>query len=93
MDNQISLDDAFKEVYTVLTFSDSSITSKIPDDVYRSIVEHAANSNLEPVIDSNKELLDQAISEEGKDLLAIIYYSFVCDAEEKKDLFRIWSGM
>ncbi len=93
MDNQINLDDAFKEVYTVLTFSDSSITSKIPDEVYRSIIEHAANSNLEPVIDTNKDLLDQAISEEGKDLLSIIYYSFVCNEEEKKNLFKIWSGM
>ena len=91
--SNIRLDDAFKEVYTVLTFTDQSITDKIPNDVYHSIVEHAANSNLEPEIDINKDLLDQNISEEGKDLLAIIYYSFVCNDEEKKDLFKVWSGM
>jgi len=93
MENQISLDDAFKEVYTVLTFSDKDITSKIPDEVLRSIVEHASNSSIEPRIDMEKDLLDQDISEEGKDLLSIIYYSFVCNEEEKKNLFKIWSGM
>ena len=93
MDNQISLDDAFKEVYTVLTFSDDAVTSKIPDEVFRSIVEHASNSSIEPNIDTEKDLLDQDISEEGKDLLSIIYYSFICNEEEKKDLFKLWSGM
>ena len=92
MNNLINLDDVFKEVYSVLTFSDQAITDKIPTEIYQDILERAANSTLEPKIDMDKSLLEQDISQEGKDLLSLLYYSFVCNEEEKKNLFRIWEG-
>ncbi|MBR2289205.1 MAG: hypothetical protein IJ867_00935 [Clostridia bacterium] len=84
------ISDVYKEALTVLSNCDSDVIAKIPDKVFKALNKLAADSNLEFYIDSEKSLAEQDISEECKDLLSIIYYTYMSDKEEKKEILSTW---
>lgn len=53
--------------------------------------ELATNSNNCIKIDINKKLSEQEISETGKDLITLIYYSYLATEEEKQQLQESWN--
>ncbi len=79
-----------KEVLTVLSYCDKNIINKIPNSLIKELVNYAADSNIECVINSEKKLEEQNISEESKDLIALIYYSFIANEEGKKEIKENW---
>ena len=44
-------------------------------------------------LDSNKKLRDQNISEECKDLISLIYYNYIADENEKKEILKILKSL
>ena len=82
----------YKEVYTILTFFDTNLINKIPDDFFIKISQLAAKSNYNFYVDSTKSLMEQEISQESKDLLSYIYYQFVAKDYEKQELLKIWEA-
>lgn len=83
--------DVYKEVLTVLAYFNDDFIEKIPDKVLKKLNELAADSKTDFYIDTEKNLYEQNISEESKDLISLIYYNFVADKNEKKELLKIWS--
>lgn len=83
--------DVYKEVLTVLAYFNDDFIEKIPDKVLKKLNELAADSKTDFYIDTEKKLYEQNISEESKDLISLIYYNFVADKNEKKELLKIWS--
>ena len=79
-----------KEVLTVLSHCDKEIINKIPNSLIKELVNCAADSNIECVINSKKNLEEQNISEESKDLIALMYYSFIASEEGKKEIKENW---
>ncbi len=77
MENDLKVYDIFKEVYATLTYSDSEVISKIPDHILQKIMLFAANSNIEPAIDVDKELSEQSISEEAQSILAVLWQLYM----------------
>ena len=85
------MSDTAMEVITVLEYTDNSICYKIPDRFINELKKLAETSNKKIEIDETRSLNEQKISEESKDLLALIYYSYIADEEEKKKIVKKWN--
>ena len=84
--------DVYKEVFVVLSNFNKEIIEKIPSRVFNKIANLAADSEIEVNIDMTKELEDQNISEESKDMISLLYYKYIADDNEKLELIKIWSN-
>ena len=78
------------EVLTVLEYVDYKLKEKIPMNIYNYLKELAYKSNYNFEFDETKSLEEQNISEQGKDFLALIYYSYIAENNEKEQLEKIW---
>lgn len=85
------INDVCKEVITILGFFNIDIIEKIPSKILKKLNELAADSELNYYIDKEKHLIDQDISEKGKDLIALLYYSYIATENEKNELSKIWN--
>ena len=75
-----------KETVEILNYFDSSFVSKISVDFLSLLKELARKSSITVTIDKNKKLEEQAISEECKNLIALIYRDYIADEEEKRNM-------
>lgn len=85
------IQDTCKQVLTVLAFFEKSILKKIPSKAFINLNNLAADSKKDYYIDKRKDLLGQNISEEAKDLIALLYYTYIADGNEKNELLEIWN--
>ena len=90
-DNQ-EMSNLAKETLEVLKYFDLDFVSKISDNFLKQLEELAKNSKLVVNVDKNKELKDQNISDECKDLISIMYYRYVASEEEKREITNIWKN-
>lgn len=90
MKNIIDKKDIYKEVFVILSHFNNELLNKLPRPLFNELVDLAADSNFEVDIDPTKKLEEQNISEESKNLISLIYYKFVADDDEKKELIKIW---
>lgn len=85
------MNDVAKEVFWVLYYFDNELIKNIPVKFLTYIKELATKSDKEVNIDIQKELDEQNISEESKDLIALIYYSYIANKEEKEKIEELWN--
>lgn len=78
------------EVLTVLEYVDYELREEIPISIYNYLKELAYKSNYNFEFDENKSLREQNISEQSKDFLSLIYYSYIAENSEKQQLEDIW---
>ncbi len=90
MNNQ-EINDVAKETLTVLSYFDDNLIKKIPEKFLDYLRNLASTSNYVTHVDVEKKLVNQDISEESKDLIALIYYSYIADEEEKKEIIKSWN--
>lgn len=90
MEMMVDKKDLYKEVLIVLSNFNKDIIKKIPDNIFIKLVEMAADSKKEVNIDLNKKLEEQDVSQECKEMIALIYYQYIADSDEKKELIKIW---
>lgn len=91
MEKVQSINDISKETLTFLAFFDNKMIEKIPAKVITKLCEEAADSKLDFYIDSNKSFKEQSISEKSKDLISLIYYEYIAEDEEKKEILNQWN--
>lgn len=63
-----------KEILTVLVFLDDSFIDKIPNDMFETLSDLAADASIDVHIDLNKKLIEQDVSDECLDFIASLYY-------------------
>lgn len=80
----------FKETLTVLSYCENNLIEKIPNKVLQKMSDFAADSDVSYFIDKNLDLSEQKLSEECKDLLALIYYDYVAEPNEKIEILKKW---
>lgn len=85
------INDVCKEVLTVLAYFNENLIEQIPNKTLQKLNEFAANSNISFYIDIEKGLNEQQISEECKDFIALLYYNYIADENEKKELSKRWN--
>ena len=88
---QIEISNAANEVLSICEYINPKFVAKIPTDFMIKLKELATNSNNCIKIDINKKLSEQEISETGKDLITLIYYSYLATEEEKQQLQESWN--
>lgn len=83
--------DICKEVLTVLSFCNQELIEKIPTKVFQKLNNFAAESQCNYYVDPQKKLNEQNISEQSKDLISLLYYSYIANKNEKVELLEIWN--
>lgn len=90
MKQLIDKKDIYKEVLLILSHFNKDLINEIPQKVFMKLTDLAADSDYNISIDVNKGIEEQEISEESKDIIALIYYNCIADEQEKKELISIW---
>lgn len=90
MMEQVEINNAAKEVLYLCEYFDPEINMKIPENFLLKLKELASTSNIIVSIDYKKKLTEQKISETAKDILALIYYSYIAEPEEKSKIKEAW---
>ena len=90
MEKMVGNKDICKEVFVVLSNFNKDIIKKIPDNIFKILMDGAADSTLDVNIDINKDINEQKISQESKELISILYYQYIAEADEKKELIKLW---
>ncbi|MGN1351908.1 MAG: hypothetical protein ACI4VE_03915 [Clostridia bacterium] len=83
--------DVYKEVFTTLSFFSDDLIDKIPSNVLEAIGNLSLNSNANLYIDKEKSLKSQDISEDSKNLISLIYYTYIANENEKNELLKLWN--
>lgn len=91
METVQNISDISKETLTFLAFFDNKMIEKIPVHTITKLCEEAADSKLDFYIDVNKSFKEQEISEKSKDLLSLIYYDYIAEEDEKKEILKQWN--
>ena len=76
------------ETLDILNHMEKEETDKIPNKFIKYLEENKLE-DYTPEFDHSLELSQMNLSEETKDILAVIYMNYWCDAEEKKDYAEI----
>lgn len=82
--------DTAKELLTIISYCDNEFIDSIPDYVLQNLNNLASTSTKDFYIDKNKSLIEQNISEDCKDLLSIIYFTYMTDLSSKNEILNIW---
>ena len=90
MAKMVDKKDIYKEVIIVLSNFNKEVIQKIPDSVFSKLIDLAADSTHTVNIDINKELEEQNLFEESKEMISLIYYKYIAEDDEKKELVKIW---
>lgn len=90
MEKVQNISDISKETLTYLAFFDNEMIKKIPGYIISKLCEEAANSKLDFYIEPNKKFEEQKISEKSKDLISLIYYEYIANDSEKKEILSKW---
>ena len=91
MENIQNICDISKETLTFLAFFDNKLIEKIPTHIISKLCEEAADSKLDFYIDTTKSFQEQNISEKSKDLISLIYYDYIAEEDEKKEILNQWN--
>ena len=83
------IDTAYETLY-ILNHCDKEFISKIPIKILNNLNEIAKNSSKKINLLPNKKLKDQNISDETKDFISGLYYTYIADKDEKKKILSIW---
>jgi len=85
------INDICKEVLTILAFFNENLIERIPAKVFKNLSKLAADSKLDFYIDKEKDLDEEDISEESKDLISLIYYDYIASEDEKNEIAKLWN--
>ena len=80
---------AYETLY-VLKHCDKSFVSKIPNQILKNLKQIAKDCSKKITLLPNKKLKEQNISEETKDFISGLYYTYIATPQEKKDIINIW---
>lgn len=83
------IDTAYETLY-ILNHCDKEFISKIPIKILNNLNEIAKNSSKKINLLPNKKLKEQNISDETKDFISGLYYTYIADKNEKKKILSIW---
>ena len=90
IDNNI--EDIARETIEILKHFDKNIIEKIPKSVINNLEEVSKNSKKRIDINMEIPLKEQNISEESKDLISVIYYKYIANEQNKKQVFEAWKN-
>ena len=91
MEDIQKMNDVAKETMAILKYTNIKLVEKIPIKLINELTELAKKSNKNVIIEKDKKLKEQNISEDSKDLLSLIYYDYIAEDLAKKEILNEWS--
>ena len=91
MYDKITINDIAKETLIVLDNFEQDVILKIPQEFIIKLNNLAVTSKKQFKLDNDKVLLEQNISQETKNLMAYIYYTFIANSKEQEELIQLWN--
>lgn len=85
MTKENEMSNTFSELNEIFKYLETDILEKIPKNL-RDNINQYKNNDYKFKYDTTKELQDQNISTETKNLLAAIYIIYCCDKEKKEKI-------
>lgn len=85
------MNDVASEVLMILNYFNNDMLERIPTKFLEELKEQASTSNYNIEIDITKKLTEQNISEKSKDLISLIYYSYIADETERIQIMKLWN--
>lgn len=85
------MNDVASEVLMILNYFNNDMLERIPTEFLEELEEQASTSTYNVEIDSTKKLTEQNISEKSKDLISLIYYSYIADETERIQIMKLWN--
>jgi hypothetical protein len=84
------LNDAVKEFLSVLENCEQDVKEKIPENILNYFQKLSSSSGKEFNIDKTKNLSDQNLSTGCQNIISLVYYSYLANDDEKKELKKSW---
>lgn len=91
MSQPTAIYDAAKETIEIFRYLDTSFASQVPKEFMAELEQFASQSTRKFQVDIKKNLLEQDVSEETKDLLSFLYYSYGASEAEKREIRKVWN--
>ena len=91
MNNEYEVNNMCKEALVILSYCNNEIRDKIPNKIINKLKEFAKDSNNNFKIDFNKSLENQNISNDGKNLISLIYYNYIASDLDKEEIKNAWA--
>ncbi len=82
--------DLAKEALMVLSFWKEDMIAKVDDQFLQRLSDIAADSHKEFYFDKNKPLDEQNISNDCRDLITMVYYCYIANNQEQREVFNSW---
>ena len=89
--NKQEMSDVAKQICTILEYVEPEVIKRIPSNIIEYFKKLGKESEIELKLEIGKGLNEQDILEETKDLLALIFYLYIAEENEKKEIMRRWS--
>lgn len=89
--NEQEMNDVAKEVSVILKYVEPEILKKIPSNIIEYLKKLSIESDREFKFELGKKLNEQNILEESKDLMALIFYLYIADENEKREIMNSWN--
>lgn len=78
-----------KEVLMLFIYGDEKTQKKVPDSLIKKLTKISSTSDKEVKI-TNIENIENEVSEDALNIFSILYYAFIADEDEKKDILSSW---
>ena len=78
---------SFSEVIDIIEHSEKEIQQKIPDKL-KQLLRENKDANYILDIDYSKDINEQELLQETREILAMIYRDYLCSDEEKKEIIE-----
>lgn len=88
--NEQEMNNVAKEVSVILEYVEPELLKRVPSDLIEYLKEIGSKSDIEIKLETGKAIDKQNILEESKDLLALIFYLYIADENEKKEIMKSW---
>ena len=85
---QVNMPNVLSQVYSVLQYLPDELLKKIPFQI-RDNITKLKSKDYEFEYDEAKELAEQDILEESKDMISALYLTYMCGEEKKNELLEI----
>lgn len=89
--NEQEMNDVAKEVSVILEYVEPEILKKIPSNIIEYLKNLSIESDKEFEFELGKKLNEQNILEESKDLMALIFYLYIANENEKREIMNSWN--
>ncbi len=86
-DSVITTRKALREVHEIIMNSEQEIQDRIPER-FMKLLEENEDKEYIPRIDFSKDINEQVLLEDTRDILAMVYTDYICNEEERKDFFQ-----